>query len=274
MTNGKSNHSFRNYSVDEWLGSFQRHFSVNRLSLTITGGEPMADRNSIVALVNGLTAMSTVECIRIDTNAYWEPERYRDLDRSKVIMNCSYHPEQTNEDAYFDRMRRIVASGFHIGMVNYVFYGDRAIRYGEHKSRLRKLGIPINPNSEFHSRRTKEERELLVREIPALEFSQKVLQIPTDGEQCLYPAIAYDMDYEGNVSVACFPSVSGSFFDVKLPKQPAGPVSCPAKNCFCTDKYVMLKRAKSLRAAAINPLAYYSEELLRIQDQKESTVLL
>ena len=263
----KGNHAFHNYSVAEWLSAFRRHFVLDRLSLTITGGEPMADRNSVIALLNGLSSMSTVECIRIDTNAFWEPEQYCELDRSKLTLNCAFHPGQTDEEAYFDRMRRIVSSGFRVAKVNYVFFGNQMDRYLEYKARLGKLGIPINANSEVHSSRTEEEQKFLAQELTEFEFKHKVMRSPTFGKQCLYPSIAYQMDYAGKVSVGCFPLVSGSFFDDRLPKRPEGPVPCPSRNCYCTDKHVMLEDADPLRAAAINPLAFYREELLNLHGQ-------
>ena len=263
--NGISNHSFGNYAVGEWLDAFNRHFSANRLTLTITGGETMADRKSITALLNGLSAMATVECIRIDSNAYWAPEWFKDLDRSKLIFNCSFHPEQTSEEEYFNRIHRIVEAGFRIGMVNYVFFGHRIDRFCDYQARLRKLGIPLNPNPNFHTYPTNEEKEFLMRKMPALDFEHKALRVRTNGRSCLYPSLAYEMDYTGRISVACFNSVSGSFFDSKLPSLPEGPVRCPHQSCYCREKYVMLEGYDPKSAAAINSLQYYSGELMEFQ---------
>ncbi len=54
-------HCFDNWPVDRWLRAFQRHFQARRLSLVITGGEPLVDHAPMAELVNGLTAMPTVE---------------------------------------------------------------------------------------------------------------------------------------------------------------------------------------------------------------------
>jgi len=267
-SNGVSNHGFANYPVEEWLAAFKRHFSVNRLALSISGGETMADRKSVIALLNGLSAMPTVESIRMDSNAYWSPEWFKDLDRSKLIFNFSYHPEQTNEEDYFNRLERIVEAGFRIGMVNYVFFGNRIDRYFEYQARLRKLGVPINPNPDFHANPTQAEKEFLLGQIPAVDYEHKALRVRTKGRSCFYPSLAYEMDFTGTIAVACFNSVSGSFFDSKLPSLPKEPVSCPHPTCYCLEKYVMLEGSDPKRAAATDALSYYSNQLMEFQGKK------
>ncbi len=58
---GHWTHCFDNWPVDQWLRAFPRHFQTRRLSLVITGGEPLVDHAPMAELVNGLTAMPTVE---------------------------------------------------------------------------------------------------------------------------------------------------------------------------------------------------------------------
>ena len=54
-------HCFDNWPVDRWLRAFPRHLQTRCLSLVITGGEPLVDHARMAELVNGLTAMPTVE---------------------------------------------------------------------------------------------------------------------------------------------------------------------------------------------------------------------
>ncbi len=264
-----ANHAFANHPVEKWRQAFERHFSARRLSLTITGGEPMADRGSIIPLVNALTAMPTVECIRIDTNAFWDCGRYEELNRSKLIFNCSYHPEQTGEEAYFGRIERIAAAGFRIGMVNYVFYKDRWAKYREFQQRLRALGVPINPNPEFTTVRSADEQEFLSREIPPIDYQLKARRVSPRGRPCLYPAVAYMMDYTGALSVGCLSVKSGSFFDRSLPLRPVSPMRCPNHNCGCLDQYAFL--AGQRRSGNLNLLGAYSQELLALQPGSQAS---
>lgn len=264
----RSNHAFHNYSVPVWLEAFRSHFRSFRLALIISGGEPMMDRDSIVALLNGLSAMDAVECIRIDTNAYWEPAHYKQLDPSKLILNCSFHPEQTDEQSYFARLAQIVAAGFRVGIVNFVFRTGVECRYYEYKARLRDMGIPISLNPEMHSRFADTELEFLSGELPALDYKYKALRKSPRGQACLYPAIGLEMDYAARVWNACFPHITGSFFDRELPLRPSGPVPCPSSSCYCRDKYALLKEASPERGAALNALSVYSEELLESKSRE------
>ncbi len=92
-------HCFDNWPVDRWLRAFQRNFQARRLSLVITGGEPLVDHAPMAELVHGLTAMPTVECIRIDTNASPAMEKFQAFDPRKITLMCIFHPSQTTEGA-------------------------------------------------------------------------------------------------------------------------------------------------------------------------------
>ncbi len=46
-------HAFDNFPLRRWLAAFERHFAERRLSLVMTGGEPMVDgQNMRGAFVN------------------------------------------------------------------------------------------------------------------------------------------------------------------------------------------------------------------------------
>jgi organic radical activating enzyme len=266
--NGKSNHAFRNYPVAAWLEAFAEHSRGRRCVLTITGGEPMADRKSIISLLNGLSALKEIEHIRIDTNAYWTPERYDSLDRSKLFLNCAYHPEMTSEDAYLGRMRRIVDAGFQVSKVNLVIWGNHKEQYDALRKRFRGMGIPIHPNTDYNAPPpSKVEMKVFEGKVPTLEMKYRVRRSPPLGKLCLYPSVAYELDFGGKVWVACFPALRGSFFDRSLPIQPGGPVSCPSDCCYCVDRHSLLQDADPERGAALNVLEFYSRELLELQDR-------
>jgi organic radical activating enzyme len=117
-------HCFDNWPVDQWLRAFQRHFQTRRLSLVITGGEPLVDHAPMAELVNGLTAMPTVECVRIDTNASLAMEKFQAFDPRKITLMCTFHPSQTTEQRFFRKIDALLSRGFKIGMVNYVLTSE------------------------------------------------------------------------------------------------------------------------------------------------------
>ena len=92
---GHGAHCFDNWPVNQWLRAFQRHFQARQLSLVITGGEPLVDHAPMAELVNGLTAMPTVECIRIDKRILKEylpsfDDGYRTGLRSLLRQACFF----------------------------------------------------------------------------------------------------------------------------------------------------------------------------------------
>jgi sulfatase maturation enzyme AslB (radical SAM superfamily) len=117
---GFTAHAFDNFPVERWMGAFEQHFGKRRLSLVITGGEPMLDHANMNVILAFLTAASWCESIRIDTNASWLPRKFDGLAKHKIALNCSYHPSQIDEDKYFRNLAAIQQAGFTIGMVNFV----------------------------------------------------------------------------------------------------------------------------------------------------------
>ena len=98
-------HAFDNFPLQQWLEAFDRHFAGYRLSVVITGGEPMVDRKNVPKLLNFLSAKTTVECIRIDTNLSWSPMHFQ-LSTGPRSSSCAHFTQVT-----WRRLRSWRASG-------------------------------------------------------------------------------------------------------------------------------------------------------------------
>ena len=259
--NGFTSHAFDNFPVEQWQAAFARHFSGYRLSMAISGGEPFLDRKSLVPMMNFLTAMPGTETIRIDTNAAWKPEAYRELDRSKILLNVSFHPSEVSEDAFADRLESILAHGFRVGMVNYVMAEEQFEGFAARRRRFARLGVPLNPNPDFERAReySPERQEALKSWLPEIDYRFKVLRESPLGRKCLYPALSYELDFRGRIRVACVSVEWSSIFAETLPALPPGPVACPARGCECLDMYSFLEG--STRNTTTDPLKDYCEQL-------------
>lgn len=265
-------HAFDNYPLDQWIQAFKRHFSEKHLSLVITGGEPLLDVVNMRVFLKELTAMPTVECIRLDTNASWKPEKYVDLDLSKIILMCTFHPSQVSTEAFFDHIERLKEVGFNIGMVNFVMDHSNIKLYKDIKVRMNKAEIPLHPNPLWDAQGmySEEDLQILREELPEVDFLHRTRKNSTFAKKCLFPALAYQMTFDGNIHIGCHGNFSGSFFDEKLPELFAGPVPCPAKSCICLDMYSFLKDIN--RNTDTNPLKVYSELLKDIRGIEATTV--
>lgn len=258
-------HAFDNYPLETWLKAFSQHFQERRLSLVITGGEPMIDRENMAPLLQALTNMPTVECIRIDTNVSWNPKMLKEIDSSKIILMCTYHPSQVSEESFFNHLDQLLSLGFKIGMVNFVMNQDNFHRYNAIKLQMSKRGVPLHPNPLWNSKGQYSENDLSVLKegLPEMDYLYRTQTLSTHGEKCLFPSLAYEMDPVGHIRFGCHSYVAGSFFDHHLPPTFAGPVPCPAKFCTCLDKYSFLKGIN--RNTSLNPLQIYSAILMDIR---------
>lgn len=254
-------HAFDNQPLERWLEAFERHFADNRLSLVITGGEPMLDRKAMPVLLERLTGMSTVECVRIDTNASFDPELYDALDRHKITLMCTFHPTETDEDKFFAKALQLRDLGFRIGMVNYVMTHDNSAAYEERRQRFADEGIMLHPNPLWNSQGyySDGDRELLRSYLPDLDYRYRTFDESPKGKKCLFPAIAYQMNQWGRINVGCYAGIAGSFFDDGLPGLFARTAPCPAATCRCLDMYSFLEGEDRNRSA--DPLAEYGRVL-------------
>jgi hypothetical protein len=258
---GFTAHGFDNFPVEDWIAAIDRHFAGRGLSVVLTGGEPFVDRKAMPVLLGYLTTRPGTACIRIDTNAWWKAEDYRTLDKSKIVLMCTLHPSQTAPEAFFARIDALLGEGFRIGMVNYVMNADNIQQYRKNKDILALKGIPLHPNPlwGYGNKYRPEDLELLRAELSAADFAfRSGLESPR-GMKCLFPSLAYEMDYTGRIHVGCHPATEGSLFDRELPRLFAGPVPCPYEGCVCLDKYSFLGAVN--RNVGLNPLAIYGQTL-------------
>lgn len=213
-------------------------------------------------LLTAFHEMAEVECMRIDTNVSWKLDWYKDIEKSKILLMCTYHPTQVDEQQFFERILGLLESGFQIGMINYVMTSQQREKYFVYKEKFRKLGIPLHPNPLWGKtgRHSAEDMELFENELPPLDYLYRTGKNSPKGKKCLFPGLAYELDYRGKIRVGCHPATSGSFFDPDLPSLFAGPVPCPDAKCVCLDKYSFLEG--SSRNISTNPLAAYSRTLL------------
>jgi hypothetical protein len=259
---GMTAHAFDNFPMLKWQDAFDRHFTHCRLSLVISGGEAMVDRKSMGPMLNFLSAKESVECIRLDTNAWWTPELFADLkDRSKIILMCTFHPSQTEESAFIARLTALRHAGFVIGLVNYVMDKTNLPLFKERQARFAEMGLVLNPNPLWnsHGLYAPAEVELLHEFLPTLDFNYRSGASDPNGLPCRFPSLAFEMDYRGEITVGCMPELRGSLFDDALPARPSTNVPCPLHVCACLDKYSFLESVD--RNTTTNPLAIYSATL-------------
>jgi organic radical activating enzyme len=254
-------HAFDNFPVDAWTAALDRHFGGRGLSVVITGGEPFVDRKAMPVLLKHLTEMPGLACLRIDTNAWWKAKDYRAIDKSKIVLMCTLHPSQTSPEAFFSRIDALIGEGFRIGMVNYVMNTDNISQYNKYKRILTDKGIPLHPNPLWQNtnRYAREDLDLLHAELPEADFAFRSGAASPKGMKCLFPSLAYEMDYKGNIHVGCHEFAMGSLFHGELPGLFSGPVPCPHDGCVCLDKYSFLGTIN--RNTGLDPLATYGQIL-------------
>jgi hypothetical protein len=221
----------------------------------------MLDRENMVPLLKELTSRPTLGCIRIDTNASWDPGDFKEVDASKIILMCTYHPRHVSMESFLARIERLEGSGYKIGMVNFVMDRDNITLFKKIQREVFSRGIPLHPNPLWdpQGRYTKEDLAILKEELPDADYRYRTQAASPYGNKCLFPAVAYQMNQNGRIHVGCHPQVSGSIFDPDLPRTFPGPVPCPNKSCMCLDMYSFLEDVN--RNTDVNPLLVYSDVL-------------
>jgi organic radical activating enzyme len=258
-------HAFDNFAVDRWIAAFEKHFSGKRISMTITGGEPTLDRHNFPRFLKFLTEFC--EVIRIDTNLWWSPEMFDGIDKSKIILMCTFHPSQTKLEPFLNRVKAAKQAGFDIGMVNFVMNDENRHHYEEFKPKFHQLGIPLHPNPLWiaDGLYTRRDMKVMSENMPAWDYLYRSQLLSPIRKPCIYPTLAYEIDYRGDIWIGCHEKQLGTIFSDSLPQLPGGTsVPCPHKSCVCLDKYSFLAEDVN-RNVTLNPLKIYSTELKRIQ---------
>jgi len=171
----------------------------------------------------------------------WNPSSLEDLsNKEKLIFMCSLHPSQTKIDDFISRVKRLEELGFTIGIVNYVMTSEQASCYKELMNRFKEVNLPLHPNPLWGSKTSKELEKILKIALDEIDFFCRT-EGKTKGKICYFPSIAFEMNQNGDISVGCFPSVTGNIFKNDIPNLPEGPVKCPHYRCICLDKYSFIK---------------------------------
>jgi organic radical activating enzyme len=221
--------------VQTWLSAIQAHFRDKELSITLTGGEPMIHVRPADQLLDALQEFAD---IRVDTNGSFNPDSFC-CRRDRVQFMVSYHPSEVSESDFLKYVDRILAAGFSISMVQLVVLPDRFELLETLRS---KLPVPVSAMPVFGSLQyySQDQIATLRKHIPDRDWFFRSGH-DTAGIDCLYPSLAYEMDYTGKLWVACHEKEAGSIFAEQLPALPQGYVSCPKDSCTCVDRYTFAK---------------------------------
>lgn len=254
----KQEHSFDHRPVADWLQAIRR-FDYPDIFLKISGGEPFLDRKNFRDLLRGLSEMPHIR-VGVDSNGFWDPDYFRDLDKRNLWLDIAFHPTQVSLDEFLPRLLRMRAAGFQVLIVNYVLAPENLDRVDEVVERFEREGLFVNvstmiPTGVYLSRSKRTERELDVIEkySTPLDNYFKIIKPKTKGRLCFYPAMTYYLMYDGTVRVACLDGTRQDLFEGELPQLPREAVPCEYNQCVgCSDMYrglvdePMLKRPPSL----------------------------
>jgi organic radical activating enzyme len=265
----EASHAFDHHPVSAWVTAFSR--VPFEFSLLCRGGEPFLDDNFATFLTE-VGALPRVRYVRVDTNGSWSPQRYADVPaavKRKVQLNVSFHPTQIELEVFAKRLAKIIDSGWHVAMINYVMEAHQADSYARVRDFFRERhDIYVNPNPDAFDpawvslgavRRQAQHglRELL----PAIDIARKTGD-PTYGKACFFPSIAYFVAPDGSAERACGVVAPGEprkldFIASSASLRPlATTVSCPLPACMCLDRYAFLDEVDS-RGRDIDLLAEY-----------------
>ena len=255
-------HAFDHYSATAWVKAFE-DFPQERIYLKITGGEPFLDRRNMRTLLAGLMASERFT-LRIDTNGFWNPEFFRAIPKERILLNISYHPQQTEFGPFRARLRAIRDAGFRIAMVNFVLAPENrtslelAMRELQHDGLFVNVGGMI-PAGRYASREDRDAAECDVLEeyTPPIDVHYRVVNPVTRGRLCYHPAMSYYLRWDGQIQVYCLDGWRNLMTEGP-PPLPREAVPCPAQHCEgCMEMY---------RSLADEPLASRSLSLYTLDE--------
>jgi hypothetical protein len=239
----RQQHSFDHYPVSRWLEALDG-FDYPDVQLKISGGEPFMDRQNLRELLIGLSQRRHIT-VGLDTNGFWDPAYFADVDKSRIWLNIGFHPSQTTFEKFYPNLLRIREGGFHVAMINFVLAPENIEEFPNAIEQIEKLGIFVNvstliPTGIYSSRTQREERELDIIEQYNLPIDNyfKLVKPVTKGQMCYYPAMTYYMMYDGSIRVACLDGTARNIFTDGIPPIPRQAVACEYQNCVgCVDMY-------------------------------------
>ncbi len=260
-------HAFDHYSAEEWVAAFQR-FPQERLYLKITGGEPFLDRSNLHRLLAGLMASNRFT-LRIDTNGFWNPEFFSDIPKERILLNISYHPQQTEFGAFRARLRSIRDAGFRITMVNFVLAPENRESLELAMGELERDGLFVNvggmiPAGRYASREERDAAEYAILEKynTPIDVHYRLANPLTQGRLCYHPAMSYFLRWDGQIQVYCLNDWR-NLISEGPPPLPREAVPCPAQHCEgCMEMYRALADEPLMkRPLSLYPLDEYAAEV-------------
>lgn len=253
MYRGAAGHWIDNAPLLAWVDAFDQHFAGRKLSLSITGGEPMLDKKNMDPFLQHCADASYVDSVRVDTNGSWDPAGWR-ADVSKVRLMVSYHSTETTLQEFRRSLDRLLSCGWKVAVVNIVV--DPA-RFDE----LLSVDLPIPVAYLLMYGKldlyTAEQAAVLRSKHHAADWPHRAEE-RTKGKPCLFPSTAYEMEPDGSVRAGCTPELNGSLFG-ELPVRRSGYTPCPYEDCCCVDKYGFLEDMPPVTSA--QPLDLCAERL-------------
>jgi MoaA/NifB/PqqE/SkfB family radical SAM enzyme len=232
---GPQYHAFDYYPVEKWIEGF-RKFPQKDINLTVTGGEPFLDNKNFPHMLQALCDDRRYT-LRIYTNGFWNPEPYRNFDKSKVYLTSTFHSSQTSFDDYRKRLLRIREAGFQFATVSIVLAPENLPNAEHALTTLESDGFPViggamQPAGRYMDRleRTPEERQLLRRFGNPFAIHRVVVNPKTEGDPYYHPAFSYRLHPDGSVNVACI-GARQNIFTAGLPELPRHAVACPVQHC-------------------------------------------
>ena len=244
-------HAFDYHGVDDWLEAFDR-FPQRHILIKLSGGEPFLDHENIISLLKGLVDRKRFE-VRIFTNGYWNPERFRSVVASAIHLIVSFHPRETSLERHIANLVRIRDCGFKVAFVNYVIAPENLAFCEASIEQIEKAGFAVNAAPMqtagiYVDRQRRDPAELaLIRKLSLpIDAWFRVVNPVTFGRPCFHPSLSYSLDHQGNLSVSCTGPTVNLFCD-SLPSLPCEAVPCPSNHCGgCMEMY---------RSLADEPLA-------------------
>jgi hypothetical protein len=255
-------HSFDYRPVPDWLDAISRvHY--DEVLLNISGGEPFLDRKNFRELLAGLSRMPHVR-VEIATNGHWDPGYFAEVDKSRIHLVIAWHPGQVTLEEFHGNLRRIREGGFNIWMVNFVLAPENIDRFDGIFHRLEDDGFFVSvsammPAGVYMSRtqRTEREIDLLERYNTPVDNYFKVVRPVTKGRLCFYPAMSYQIMYDGSIRRACLDNTARDFFTDGIPAPLRYAAPCEYERCpGCSDMYRGLVDEPMVR----EPLKFFTKE--------------
>ena len=262
----KQAHSFDHYPVEKWLEALQQ-FRYGTIYLNLGGGEPFLDRRNLHRLLSGLLSRSEIQPT-INTNGFWDPAPYRDMDTSRIALIVSYHPNQVEFDKYLANLRRIRDAGFRIGPLNLVLAPENIDRFEAALTALESEGFFVNGSPMISTglywsrhERTSRELDLMEKYSPTCDSYFLIVNPPTKGRLCFYPAMSYSLSPDGTIQVTCRDGSARNLFTEGIPPIPREAVPCDYDHCIpCGSMYRSLVDAEY----ATIPVSFFEKDACRV----------